>query len=196
MLLVESAPCIGMGRLNALDAIHGIRKAAEGKRVVLFLDYDGTLSPIVEVPDHAFMSEDMRSAVKDAAMRFTTAIVTGRSKEKVFDFVKLDNLIYAGSHGFDIQGPISLPIRCQVADKFRPMLQMAMDHLQKELSHIPGVELEDNALSVSVHYRRVDVASVPQVQTIVEHALAQRFPTLTKRLGKKSARASAQICMG
>jgi len=175
----------GMRRMNALDAIHGIRQAAEGKRVVLFLDYDGTLSPIVEIPDRAFMSEDMRAAVKDAATQFTTAIVTGRSRQKVFDFVKLDNLIYAGSHGFDIQGPISLPIKCQVAEKFRPVLQTAMTQLQKDLQHIEGVELEDNQFAVSVHYRRADHSKVPEVQAIVDQALATKFSTLTKRFGKK-----------
>jgi hypothetical protein len=31
--------------------------AASGKQIVMFLDYDGTLSPIVEDPDRAVMSE-------------------------------------------------------------------------------------------------------------------------------------------
>lgn len=30
---------------------------AKGKRIVVFLDYDGTLSPIVSDPDSAFMSD-------------------------------------------------------------------------------------------------------------------------------------------
>lgn len=30
--------------------------AAKGKQIVMFLDYDGTLSPIVDDPDRAFMS--------------------------------------------------------------------------------------------------------------------------------------------
>ena len=36
-----------------------IRNHAEGKKVVVFLDYDGTLSPIVEDPDRAFISEEV-----------------------------------------------------------------------------------------------------------------------------------------
>lgn len=34
-------------------------KVAKGKRMVVFLDYDGTLSPIVDDPDRAFMSDEV-----------------------------------------------------------------------------------------------------------------------------------------
>lgn len=50
-----------------------------------------------------------------AAKIFTTAIVTGRSKDKVYDFVQLDDVFYAGSHGLEIQGPQEKPFKCQVS---------------------------------------------------------------------------------
>lgn len=34
-----------------------IVEVAKGKQIVMFLDYDGTLSPIVKDPESAFMSE-------------------------------------------------------------------------------------------------------------------------------------------
>jgi trehalose 6-phosphate phosphatase len=34
-----------------------------GKQIVMFLDYDGTLSPIVEDPDRAFMTKDVSSSL-------------------------------------------------------------------------------------------------------------------------------------
>lgn len=33
--------------------------ASRGKQIVMFLDYDGTLSPIVDDPDRAFMSDSV-----------------------------------------------------------------------------------------------------------------------------------------
>jgi trehalose 6-phosphate phosphatase len=36
-----------------------IMDASKGKQIVMFLDYDGTLSPIVDDPDRAFMSESV-----------------------------------------------------------------------------------------------------------------------------------------
>ncbi|CAH9101513.1 unnamed protein product, partial [Cuscuta europaea] len=67
----------------------------------MFLDYDGTLSSIVEDPDLAYMTNEMREALRNIAMHFPTAIVSGRCTEKVYDFVQLSQLYYAGSHGMD-----------------------------------------------------------------------------------------------
>ena len=47
----------------------------------------------------------MRSVVRDVALMFPTAIISGRGREKVESFVQLDELFYAGSHGMDIRGP-------------------------------------------------------------------------------------------
>ena len=89
--------------LNSFDRF---LEKVSGKRVVVFLDYDGTLTPIVSNPDHAFMSPSMRGIVKEVGRLFPTAIISGRGRLKVEDFVQLDELFYAGSHGLDIKGPV------------------------------------------------------------------------------------------
>lgn len=42
---------------SALNMFEHILHESEGKQIVMFLDYDGTLSPIVDDPDRAFMSK-------------------------------------------------------------------------------------------------------------------------------------------
>jgi trehalose 6-phosphate phosphatase len=42
---------------SALDSFEQITSIAHGKKMVVFLDYDGTLSPIVDDPDRAFMTD-------------------------------------------------------------------------------------------------------------------------------------------
>ncbi|KAL5075217.1 hypothetical protein RYX36_014201, partial [Vicia faba] len=79
--------------------------SSKGKQIVFFLDYDGTLSPIVADPDKAFMTRKMRGTLRDVAKHFPTTIMTGRCRDKVFNFVKLGELYYAASHGMDIMGP-------------------------------------------------------------------------------------------
>ena len=44
---------------SALNSFDKVAKLAKSKQVVVFLDYDGTLSPIVENPDRAFMSDEV-----------------------------------------------------------------------------------------------------------------------------------------
>uniref|UniRef100_A0A453PJ52 Trehalose 6-phosphate phosphatase n=1 Tax=Aegilops tauschii subsp. strangulata TaxID=200361 RepID=A0A453PJ52_AEGTS len=93
------------GHPSALSKFEQIASASKGKKIVMFLDYDGTLSPIVANPDAAYMSDAMREAVRDVAKHFPTAIVSGRCRDKVHNFVGLSELYYAGSHGMDIKGP-------------------------------------------------------------------------------------------
>ncbi|CAL9056631.1 unnamed protein product [Musa banksii] len=116
---------------SALTKFEHIMSASKGKQIVMFLDYDGTLSPIVDDPDSAFMSDAMRAAVRDVARYFPTAIVSGRCLDKVINFVRLANLYYAGSHGMDIKGPKkprhtkarAKPVVFQAASEFLPMIQ-------------------------------------------------------------------------
>ncbi|XP_044956646.1 probable trehalose-phosphate phosphatase 7 [Hordeum vulgare subsp. vulgare] len=68
---------------SALAKFEEIVAASKGKQIVMFLDYDGTLSPIVDDPDAAFMSETMRMAVRSVAKHFPTAIVSGWCRDKV-----------------------------------------------------------------------------------------------------------------
>jgi hypothetical protein len=44
---------------SALAEFESVLAAADGKQIVMFLDYDGTLSPIVEDPDTAVMTEEV-----------------------------------------------------------------------------------------------------------------------------------------
>lgn len=46
---------------SAFSSFEQITHSAKGKKLALFLDYDGTLSPIVDNPDRAFMSSALDS---------------------------------------------------------------------------------------------------------------------------------------
>ncbi|KAG4950924.1 hypothetical protein JHK85_044791 [Glycine max] len=141
---------------------------AEGKQIVVFLDYDGTLSPIVDDPDKAYMSDVMRAAVCEVANCFPTAIVSGRSKDK------LENVYYAGSHGMDISTPSGSSkyeeqehqikavdekgnpvVHCHPAIEFLPTIQEIVKVLKENTRRIKGSMIEDNTFCVTVHYRCV-----------------------------------------
>ncbi|XP_076918693.1 trehalose-phosphate phosphatase B-like [Bidens hawaiensis] len=135
--------------------------SAKGKKIVVFLDYDGTLSNIVPNPDQAFMSKKMRRVLSEVARCFPTAIISGRSRDKVYGFVKLDDIYYAGSHGLDIAAPF------QCTD-YQPSICKILDVLKEETSDIKGVMLENNKFCVSVHFRHVSNEDFPILEEVVK----------------------------
>jgi trehalose 6-phosphate synthase/phosphatase len=76
-------------------------------RLALFLDYDGTLTPLQDHPDQARLSDEVQMAIHTCARRADTdvAIVSGRSLEGVRKMVDQSGLTYAGNHGLEIEGP-------------------------------------------------------------------------------------------
>ena len=73
----------GIGELpNALEHLGTLAARLAGKQVAVFLDYDGTLTPIVDRPEDAVISESMREAVRgspSAARSASSAAATARS---------------------------------------------------------------------------------------------------------------------
>ncbi|MBU1121698.1 MAG: trehalose-phosphatase [Candidatus Omnitrophica bacterium] len=125
------------------------------KKPVFFLDYDGTLTPIVSRPDLAVLSSDMKTIIKNLADKFTVAIVSGRMRADVEQLVGIQGLFYAGSHGFDITGPNFSMIKEEVK-AIVPVVSQVIDFLKKELGSIDGLLVEEKKFSVAVHYRLVD----------------------------------------
>jgi len=188
---------------SALNSFDHIINRAKDKKVVLFLDYDGTLSPIVDDPDRAFMSADMHSTVKGVAEYFPTAIISGRSRDKVRELVGLAELYYAGSHGMDIMFPVqeTSSIDCssyirstdtqgkdvnlfQPASEFIPMIDEVFKTLVDVTKDIPGAKVEDHKFCTSVHYRNVDENSWLMVAQRV-HDVLKDYPRLRLTHGRK-----------
>mmetsp|Transcript_12257 Transcript_12257/g.33059 ORF Transcript_12257/g.33059 Transcript_12257/m.33059 type:complete len:312 (+) Transcript_12257:29-964(+) len=171
--------------LEQLGRIHA-SLARDPRRVVFLLDYDGTLSPIVEDPDQALLPERTRETLEALGKAFPTAIVSGRAVEKIRYFVGLDELIYAGSHGFDIRGPNGSPqrqLKHEVASEFRPALKSAAEKIRARVADVAGCSLEDNSVCFSVHYRRCAPEDVPFVSQAVEEVLTE-FHQLRRTAGK------------
>ncbi|KAL4179882.1 hypothetical protein AMTRI_Chr13g122370 [Amborella trichopoda] len=189
---------------SALSSFEQLVTFAKGKSFVLFLDYDGTLSPIVDDPDAAFMSDAMRATVRELVKLFPTAIISGRSRHKVNEFVALSELYYAGSHGMDIMGPVrsSEPsnysescVRStdkegkevslfQPAREFIPMIEEVFKSLVECTKEINGVKVENNKFCVSVHYRCVDEDSWDIIANHVFNIL-EGYPKLRVCHGRK-----------
>jgi len=64
--------------LSAMAHLDWMTSRLAGHELALFLDYDGTLTPIVDRPEQAILSDDMRSLLARLATRCTLAMVSGR----------------------------------------------------------------------------------------------------------------------
>lgn len=187
---------------SALHMFEPIIKHAKGKEVAIFLDYDGTLSPIVEDPDCAYMSDEMRITVKEVAANFPTAIITGRRRDKVYEFVHLAELYYAGSHGMDIMGPAEgcngyradgLQVKdskgndvvlFQPASEYLALMDEVCALLKERTKKYHGARVDHNKYCATLHFRCVKeenwLALAEEVQAILKE-----YPELTLTQGRK-----------
>jgi len=155
-----------------------------GKQIVVFLDYDGTLTPIVDRPELAVLSPDMHQALNLLSRQCPVGIISGRDRKDVTDLVNIDSLIFAGSHGFDIAGPEGLNLQHEVGTQFSSTLDRAEEELRGLLHAIPGSLIERKKFSIAVHYRLVKPENAAQVEEVVNQSLATH-PNLKRSEGKK-----------
>jgi alpha,alpha-trehalase len=153
-----------------------------GRPLVLFVDFDGTLSPIVNEPAKAQISREMRTALRRVAKHCTVAVVSGRDREYVEQRVRIDGLHYAGNHGLDIAGPKGGMVHPDAGSAV-PVLEELEKRLGRELSSIEGVVLERKRFSLAVHYRKVKPDQIGAVQAVTT-TVVQELGALRIRSGK------------
>jgi alpha,alpha-trehalase len=169
---------------SALDRFDSIASRLRYSRLVLFTDYDGTLTPIVNRPEAATLSEEMRSLLQQLSQQVTVAVISGRDRVDVQNMVGLDNLYYAGSHGFDITGPGDMHQQQEDARASLPDLDEAENQLRDRVEAIAGAHVERKRFAIAVHYREVAESDVDRVETIVDRVI-EEHQQLRKRSGKK-----------
>jgi trehalose-phosphatase len=166
---------------SALEHVEEIVGASD-RSLAIFLDYDGTLTPIVSRPDQAVLMDSTRAVLRKLAAKMPVAILSGRELEDVRKRVAIDEIVYAGSHGFDIAGPCGL--RRQEATEFLPALDAAEKELRKKLGGIAGALVERKHFSIAAHYRNVNEIDFPRLPRAVNE-VAGRHRELRKMEGKK-----------
>lgn len=169
---------------NALAEWSVLSEDLQTSTIAVFLDYDGTLTPIVDDPDDAQISTEMTEVLRDLASRVSVAIVTGRGNDPIHKFIQIPNLYYATSHGHDIRDPFSNEIK-RVGDEYLPHLKAFEHRISSRLRHIAGLAVEDNVFSISVHYRHVDQKDMLELENAIDEELSNSELPLIKRNGKK-----------
>ena len=167
------------------DGINGeLARQLAGRTPAVFLDYDGTLTPIVDRPEDAIISERMRDAVRGLAERCPVVVVSGRDRRVAQELMGIDHLIVAGSHGFDIWSPTGGAVEREEGADFGALLDGVKGRLHDDAGSIEGVLIEPKKTSVAAHYRLVAEDERPRVKEIVDAILAEHPDELKVTPGK------------
>jgi len=168
----------------ALNHIQTVFRGPSAPRLGVFLDYDGTLTPIVARPELAILADDMRRTLRALARHTVVGIISGRDLSDLRQRVGLDELYYAGSHGFDIEGPAPLRITHQVAEDYLPGLERAERRLRERRCMPEGIRIERKKFCIAIHYRGADPAVTEDARAALAGVLDE-IKGLRLHTGKK-----------
>lgn len=152
--------------------------------ILLGLDFDGTLSEIVDSPGKAILSSDTRRLLKVLIKRpdIKVAVLSGRALEDIKKRVGLPGVYYAGNHGLQIDGPGLQWTHPHAAE---------LDHsswrsLEEGLGDIPGAIVERKRLGMAVHYRKVPKRYIRRLADRVRTRFAELRDRFRILRGKKT----------
>ncbi len=169
---------------SALDKKEEIVERLRERTPAIFLDYDGTLTPIVADPEKATLPDRTRKIIRRLTEHYSVAIISGRDLDDVQKMVGVGNIAYAGSHGFDIVGPGGKYRNQEMGKRFLPALKNADRELRKAVRDIPRAKVEHKRFAIALHYRQVENADVDTLQQRFDDTLSH-YPELRKGTGKK-----------
>ena len=172
------APASPLGRRmseipEALASRDQLTALVRSRQPAVFLDFDGTLSNIVNDPAAATLVDGVAHELARLAHCCPVGVISGRDLSDIQTRVGMTGIWYAGSHGFEVVGPGGHHYRNDTALSSVPDLERATHMLRDRLSSIPGVVVEHKNFTVAVHYRTVDMDMVDEVVATV-HKVADR----------------------
>lgn len=151
-----------------------VLKKLKGKPLFLFLDYDGTLTPIVESPNKAVISPETKKLLRNLLKtnKCRLVVISGRKLKDIKKLVGLRHIIYVGNHGFEIEGA-DFRFKYPMPSKYKKALKQIGSELRKKLSNIKGILIENKRYSVCLHYRLVKSSFIPKLRSCFHRLIAR-----------------------
>ena len=168
--------------------LNKLKDSLKDKFIFLFLDYDGTLTPIVESPDKAIISRKTMEILKGLSKNphCRVAIISGRALKDIKNKIGLEGIIYAGNHGLEIDGP-KIKFKTPVSSGYMMILKKIKAVLKKRarqdskiqnnfIADFPntGAEVDDDVFEEEEY----------EVNLAIEHVLEKRLKQIEEDLSK------------
>lgn len=157
----------------ALDQMPRILARVRKNGLLLMLDFDGVLAPIVTDPRAARMSRRTRTLLIACARHHQVAVISGRALSDLRSRVGLPGLWYAGNHGAEWRmGKMrgrekhARTVDLELREALRAFIALARRY--------PRVIVEDKGLTSSVHFRNLSSSRVSQFKKDVQR-IAKKF---------------------
>ncbi len=159
---------------DALQSYDQIAVAVAARRPAVFLDFDGTLSAIVDEPDAALLGQGVVEALNELAAQCDVAVLSGRDLADLVPRIGLSSIWYGGSHGFETTAPDGTQHHHDSAEAVVAVLEDVATELRDRFASLDGVFVEHKRYAVAVHYRMAAPESVREVTATV-HTVGQRI---------------------
>jgi len=152
------------------------RKIKNAKKIIFFLDYDGTLTPIRKKPSLARISKGSKDLLKKLSKNpaYRIFIISGRSLEDVRKLIGVRSIYYVGNHGIELSGP-GLKYVNKNARSLVAVIRKSYNALKRGVK-FKGVLVENKTYTLSVHYRMLPASKVA--------AFIKKFGRVAKDLKK------------
>jgi len=147
---------------------------ARGESLLLMTDFDGTLTPIVDDPSEAWLSDVMRGHLRSLARspRSRVSIVSGRGLDDLRRRVRIPGVTYVGCHGLEVAGPDFTFSHPEAEGQVEVLREVARALLERA-PLLDGMRVEPKRLAVAVHYRHLSAASRRQLEDELARAILQ-----------------------
>lgn len=149
-----------------------VMSSLKESHILLCLDFDGTLAPIVQKPSEALLPLRIRGVLKTLKGKdwCTVAVISGRTLRSLIRKVRLEGIIYGGNHGSQLRGP-NIDFQAPIGPETYRAFEMIKSSVGRLTAVMNGVVIEDKTHSLSIHFREVEETDVPQLTRIISRTV-------------------------
>lgn len=159
------------------DAGKAALRTAMARRCLLAFDFDGTLAPIVPLPESAHTPTGIARRLAVLATLCPVAVITGRAVDDVRRRLGFSPTYILGNHGAEGWADLDPARQSRQLDGLRATLRAR----QAALGAL-GVRVEDKRLSLALHYRSAPERA--RALAFIDRLLADFVPPLKAFGGK------------
>ncbi|HXT01353.1 MAG TPA: trehalose-phosphatase [Elusimicrobiota bacterium] len=153
-------------------------------RVLVVLDYDGTLVRLRSRPHLAVLGAEERAILRRLDRgRSRLAMMSGRAVADLRERVDVEDILYGGVFGLEIAGPGWHFIHPDARAMHQSLLDLK-EALSALFADVPGAAIEDKGVGITVHYRNIPPGRREEFERRIAHARSAAPRGLSWRRGR------------